>query len=87
MSALLAGQEQSALSAVMINFIVFMINFVLCVGVGWWASTVRRNALAWFVVAWLTTPVIGFLILLYCGDVYELRSKPNPQPAPQPTQI
>jgi len=45
-----------------------LIDFALCVLIGFWASSKGRSSLGWFLLSLITTPLLGSIALLIAGE-------------------
>lgn len=50
-----------------------ILDLIICGFIGFWAGSKGRSSLAWFLVALLTTPLIGSVALLIAGDKRDYR--------------
>jgi Na+/proline symporter len=47
---------------------IFIIIFFLCVAVGLYADRLNRSGLAWGIVSFFLSPLIGWVLLLAIGE-------------------
>ncbi len=56
----------------MIKGILFYI--ILCIAVGWYASTINRNFIIWAIISAIATPFLTSMILLIMGSIEEKKT-------------